>query len=110
SEQRDNEGAVYFDSGAVVAVTVNSNPHLLGTLLEKSGKVSAEDLQRAVAKQRAGDPRRVGEILVATGVVAARDIERLMRQQIEMVVFELMSWVEGSFRFIEEPPPPIGKA
>lgn len=110
SEERRNEGAVYFDGGAVVAVTMNSNPHLLGTLLEKSGKVTDAELQRAVAMQRAGDTRRVGEILVANGVVAARDIERLMRQQIEMVVFELMSWAEGSFSFIEEPPPPIGKA
>lgn len=110
SAERVNEGAVYFDSGAVVAVTMQSNPHLLGTLLEKSGKVTADDLLRAVAQQRAGDTRRVGEILVANGIVAARDIERLMRQQIEMVVFELMSWSEGSFSFVEEPPPPIGKA
>ena len=109
SEERDNEGAVYFDSGAVVAVTMKGNPHLLGTLLEKTGKVTADDLSRAVAMQRAGDSRRVGEILVASGVVAARDIERLMRQQIEMVVFELMSWSEGFFTFSEEPPRPIRK-
>jgi hypothetical protein len=79
---------VYFDSGAVVAATMKSNPHLLGTLLENSGKVTAADLARATAMQRAGDKRRVGEILVANGVVAARDIDRYMRQQIETVVFD----------------------
>jgi len=109
SRERDNEGSVYFDAGAVVATTMKSNPHLLGTLLEKSGKVTADDLARATAMQRAGDKRRVGEILVANGVVAARDIERFMRQQIETVVFDLMSWSEGFFSFAEEPPRPIRK-
>lgn len=109
SKERDNEGAVYFDSGAVVAATMKSNPHLLGTLLENSGKVTAADLARATATQRAGDKRRVGEILVANGVVAARDIDRYMRQQIETVVFDLMSWSEGLFSFAEEPPRPIRK-
>ncbi len=109
SKERDNEGAVYFDSGTVVAATMKSNPHLLGTLLENSGKVTAADLARATATQRAGDKRRVGEILVANGVVAARDIDRYMRQQIETVVFDLMSWSEGFFSFAEEPPRPIRK-
>lgn len=109
SEERDNEGAVYFDSGAVVAATMKSNPHLLGTLLEKSGKVTGDDLMRATSMQRAGDKRRVGEILVANGAVAARDIDRYMRQQIETVVFDLMSWSEGLFSFVEEPPRPVRK-
>jgi hypothetical protein len=109
SEERDNEGAVYFDSGAVVAATMKSNPHLLGTLLENSGKVTAADLSRATVMQRSGDKRRVGEILVANGVVAARDIDRYMRQQIETVVFDLMSWSEGFFSFAEEAPRPIRK-
>jgi len=59
--------------------------------------------------QRAGDKRRVGEILVAHGIVTPRDIDRFMRQQIETVVFDLMSWSEGFFSFTEEPPRPIRK-
>jgi hypothetical protein len=59
--------------------------------------------------QRAGDKRRVGEILVAHGIVTPRDIDRFMRQQIETVVFDLMSWSEGFFSFSEEPPRPIRK-
>jgi hypothetical protein len=109
SDERGNEGAVFFDSGSVVAATMKSNPHLLGTLLENSGKVTADDLTRATTMQRNGDKRRVGEILVANGVVAARDIERYMRQQIETVVFDLMSWSEGIFSFAEEPARPIRK-
>src|SRR5205085_12073201 len=109
SPERNNEGSVYFDAGTIVAATMKSNPHLLGTILERSGKATAADLARATAMQRAGDKRRVGEILVAHGIVTPRDIDRFMRQQIETVVFDLMSWSEGFFSFSEEPPRPIRK-
>jgi hypothetical protein len=88
---------------------MKSNPHLLGTILERSGKATAADLARATAMQRAGDKRRVGEILVAHGIVTPRDIDRFMRQQIETVVFDLMSWSEGFFSFSEEPARPMRK-
>ncbi len=109
SPERNNEGSVYFDAGTIVAATMKSNPHLLGTILERSGKATAADLARATAMQRAGDKRRVGEILVAHGIVTPRDIDRFMRQQIETVVFDLMSWSEGFFSFTEEPARPMRK-
>jgi Tfp pilus assembly protein PilF len=53
--------------------------------------------------QRAGDPRRLGEILVAIEAITRRELERCVRAQVEEVVFELMSWSEGYFSFVEGP-------
>ena len=100
SGARDNEGTVYFESGAVVHATMRDNPHTLGALLKKAGKVSQRELERAMAAQRT-DMRRLGEILVAQGSVTRREVERYMRQQIESVVFDLFSWNEGSFTFAD---------
>jgi len=99
---RDNEGAVYFDSGRVVAALIRSNPHPLGTLLMRAGKVAEGDLARARAMQ-AGDPQplRLGEILVSIGALTTKELERQVRLQVEAVVFELMSWREGHFSFSE---------
>jgi hypothetical protein len=99
---RDNEGTVYFDSGRVVAALIRSNPHPLGTLLMKAGKVAEGDLARARAMQ-AGDPqpRRLGEILVSIGALTTKELERQVRLQVEAVIFELMSWREGHFSFSE---------
>ena len=99
---RDNEGTVYFDSGRVVAALIRSNPHQLGTLLMRAGKVAEGDLARARAMQ-AGDPqpRRLGEILVSIGALTTKELERQVRLQVEAVVFELMSWREGHFSFSE---------
>lgn len=101
SEARGNEGHVYFKAGAVVHATMRDNPHTLGVLLLKAGKVSERQLRDARALQERGDKRRLGEILVGEGVVTRRDVERYMRLQIESVVFELFSWKEGTFSFTD---------
>ncbi|GAC1515335.1 MAG: hypothetical protein NVS1B4_05410 [Gemmatimonadaceae bacterium] len=104
SELRDNEGTVYFDAGRVIHASIRSNPHPLGSLLLRAGKISEADLDRARSLQRSGPAgRRLGEVLIETGAVTARELERQVRLQIEAVVFELMSWREGFFRFEERP-------
>lgn len=101
---RDNQGTVYFERGAVVYAAIRNNPHPLGELLLRAGKISEGDLARARdMQQRNGDARRLGEILVDLGAVTQRELERQVRFQVEEVVFELMSWREGFFSFEECP-------
>jgi hypothetical protein len=105
SDLRDNQGTVSFESGRVVAATIKSNPHRLGELLLRSGKVTEGEIARArAAQQESGEARRLGEILLEMGAINSRELERQMRLQIEAVVFELLSWGEGFFRFEEGPP------
>jgi len=101
SELRQNAGVVHFERGAVIGAHITSNPHPLGELLLRGGKLREEDLARARALQEAGDRRRLGEILVAIDAVGARELDRCVRAQVEEVVFELMSWSEGYFSFVE---------
>jgi hypothetical protein len=103
SPLRRNQGTVYFDQGAVVAAEIRSNPHPLGELLLRSGKITESELARARASQEAGDTRRLGEILVELGAVTSRELDRLIRLQIEEVVFEVIGWREGYFSFVEGP-------
>ncbi|HVE77601.1 MAG TPA: DUF4388 domain-containing protein, partial [Gemmatimonadaceae bacterium] len=102
SALRDNEGTVYFRGGRVIHASIRSNPHLLGGVLLRSGKVSEGDLERARAMQKAGQHGRMGEILVSIGAITPKELERQVRMQIEAVVFELMSWREGFFSFEEQ--------
>ncbi len=101
SQLRDNEGEVLFENGKVISASIKSNPHRIGDLLVRTGRLTDADLARVRDSQAAGDKRRFGEILIALGLVTAREIERQMRLQIEAVVFELMAWSEGNFRFTE---------
>ena len=104
SELRHNAGTIAFEGGAIIAAEIRSNPHPLGALLLRTGKITEADLERARdMQQRLGDTRRLGEILVSLGALTPRELERQVRFQIEEVVFEVMSWREGYFSFTEGP-------
>jgi hypothetical protein len=104
SELRHNAGTVYFEDGTIIFAEIRSNPHPLGALLLRTGKIAEADLERARdMQQRQGDKRRLGEILVALGAITPRELLRQVRFQIEEVVFEVMSWREGYFSFTEGP-------
>jgi tetratricopeptide (TPR) repeat protein len=105
SALRDNEGVVCFEAGRVIAATIRTNPHPLGAMLVRAGKISEGDLERARAAQaQRTDGKRLGELLVEAGCLTWRELERQVRLQIETVVFELMSWQEGFFSFVEGAP------
>jgi tetratricopeptide (TPR) repeat protein len=100
---RDNQGTVYFDRGGVVFAAIRSNPHPLGELLLRAGKITEADLARARDSQRLLQSRRkLGELLVESGSLTSKELERQVRFQVEEVVFELMSWREGFFSFEEQ--------
>jgi hypothetical protein len=102
SALRDNEGTVYFRGGRVVSATIRSNPHPLGAVLLRAGRITEQELARAREAQQASDqPRRLGEALVDEGIISQRDLERFIRRQVEAVIFELLSWQEGFFTFVE---------
>jgi uncharacterized protein DUF4388 len=102
SELRDNEGTVHFQNGKVVAAAIKSNPHRIGELLMRAGRVTASQVNEASKRQtEGGDTRRLGEILLDMGAITQKELERQIRIQIEAVVFELLSWREGFFRFEE---------
>lgn len=103
SEVRQNSGKVFFDRGAVVHAAIGTNPHLFGAVLLRAGKLGEADLVRARRIQERGDGRRLGEIMVDLGVLTQAEMEYYVRQQIVEVVFEIMSWREGHFRFADGP-------
>lgn len=103
SKLRHNQGTVYFDDGAVVYAEIQSNPHPLGGMLVRAGKITEADLHRARDMQEHGDVRRLGEILIDIGAVNERELQRQVRFQVEEVIFEVMNWREGYFSFVEGP-------
>ena len=101
---RDNQGVVYFDRGAIIHASIKSNPHRLGELLLRAGKITEGDVTRLREQQRReGNKRKLGELLVEAGALSRKELERQVRFQLEEVVFEMMSWHEGHFSFAEGP-------
>ena len=104
SELRQTAASVSFEQGGVVAATLGKNPQRFGARLVRLSKISAKDLDRALAMQEKGDTRRLGDILVAIGAIARRELDRQLKGQIEETILDLLGWTEGHFRFEEGAP------
>jgi tetratricopeptide (TPR) repeat protein len=88
-----------FDGGKVIHASVKSNPTSIERILRQAGKLTDADLEAAA---RIDEPTMgLGDRLVKAGAVTQRVMEQQLRQAIESVVFELMSWREGFFSFEE---------
>jgi hypothetical protein len=108
SELRADEGVVYFHGGRVVQASIRSKPMTVEDVLVQSGRVDPADLERAREFQaQMGNGTTAADILVQAGAITTREIEKVERQQVESVVFELMSWREGFFTFEEVTPEEI---
>ena len=55
SKVRHNRGSVFFKDGTVVHAEIESNPHLLGALLMRTGRITEADVERAREMQVKGD-------------------------------------------------------
>jgi hypothetical protein len=101
SELRQTSASVTFQQGGVVAATMGKTAQRFGARLVRLNKLSAKDLDRALALQEKGDPRRLGDILVGLGAITRRELERHLKAQIEETILDLLGWTEGQFRFEE---------
>src|SRR6266516_4648679 len=89
SELRHNAGTVYFEDGAIIFAEIRSNPHPLGALLLRTGKITEADLERGRDMQhRQGDQRRLGEILVSLGAITDLPTEATVRIPTEALLME----------------------
>ncbi|MCZ6917764.1 MAG: DUF4388 domain-containing protein [Gemmatimonadetes bacterium] len=101
SDLLNNEGRVWFEDGAILFAELRSNPHRLGEMLVRAGKITEADLDRARDMQRSGNDSPIGGILVQFGAIKEEELDVQVRFQTEEVIFEMMGWNEGHFSFEE---------
>jgi hypothetical protein len=93
---------VYFRDGDII-YAYNPNRKLkLGDLLIRKKKLTTAQLERAMRIQRELKTRkRLGELLVLESFITRKDLEGVVRQQVEDVIYDLLRWETGNFKFYE---------
>jgi len=91
------EKALFFQDGEIVFASSSFPEEELGEVLFGLGKVSRETLDKA--RQFASSRNTIGKILVEKQVVAPRDLWEATRSQVEVIVYDLFSFNDGSFSF-----------
>jgi hypothetical protein len=102
--QRDDDIVmVYFKDGSVIFGYGPRKTYHIGQMLVESGRISTEQLDESIAAQNQNQKsgKRLGQILIEKQYIDRADLEAVIRRQVEDLIFSLMSWDRGSFKFYE---------
>nr|WP_290669318.1 DUF4388 domain-containing protein [Ardenticatena sp.] len=102
---------LFFREGKLVhaALTKNANEEPGGdlyTLLVRSGKVQASQIDAVFPNGASADDKQLGMRLINAGLVSRNDILRIVRKNMLDVVYETLTWEEGAFEFQPNATPP----
>ena len=93
---------VYFKNGRITYAYGPRQTSHIGQLLSDNGKISAGQLEDAIAYQSNSEvTKRLGQILVQKKYVTQDDLDEAVKQQVEELVYSLLSWDDGSFKFYD---------
>jgi len=96
---------IAFKDGSIIhASSINASEDLLGNLLLRRGKISKVDLEKAIALHKQTG-RQLGTTLVDMNLFDKDEIIECLKMQIEEIVYNLFSWQEGEFKFLENAAP-----
>jgi hypothetical protein len=101
-QKDDSIVMVYFKEGAIVYGYGPRQTFHLGQLLKDKKIITEQQLEQAVEIQaKTENTKRLGEILISRGFIDRADLETVVRNQVEELLFSLLSWQTGSFKFYE---------
>ena len=105
-QKDDSIVMVYFKEGNVIYAYGPQQTYHIGQLLKELKVLTAEQLEEAVRTQsESQNSRRLGEILISQKFIDRSDLETVVKTQIEELLYSLLAWQSGSFKFYENQHP-----
>lgn len=95
------EKKIFFKDGLILSSASNKREEYLGHFLVSHGLITELQLSRAVEQQEKSRTL-LGMILVNNGALAERDLSRMLRLKVEESIYDVFSWAEGDFRFLDD--------
>ncbi|MDH3998322.1 MAG: DUF4388 domain-containing protein [Desulfuromonadales bacterium] len=89
---------LYFQNGEIVFATSSFPEEDIGEVLYSLGKFDREILQGA--RQFANGELPLGKILIDQNIITSQDLWTATRNQVEVIVYNLFAFQEGSFVFV----------
>lgn len=95
----DDVAQMSFREGKLIYATMGNNSSNLAFILQKSGKLSAEQGKFIQTRAQGTGDKQLGHLLIQAGYVTQSDIIQSVRQHVLEIVYKLFTWAEGLFRF-----------
>ena len=91
---------IAFKEGHVICAISDTSRETLGSMLVRKGLISEATLQQALKIQKHRLPwRLLGSLLVDMGAITKNQLDAAIREHIEVVIGELLTWDSGYFKF-----------
>ncbi len=91
---------IFTENGQIVYATSTMYHARFGDLMIKKGIITPKELNTALKIQKEDlDKPLIGNILVEMGVISERVIPNLLYHQIEVVIYEVLSWKISNLSF-----------
>ena len=92
---------IYFKDGRILSSSSSKPEEYLGHFLVSHGLISELELSKAIELQEK-TRTLLGKILVTTGALREDDLHRMLRLKAEESIYDLFSWTEADFRFLDD--------
>jgi hypothetical protein len=101
-QKDDSIVMIYFKEGDVIYAYGPRQTFHLGKLLRERGLLTSDQLEEAINTQaKTENSKRLGEILIHKGFIDRADLQAVVKEQIEELLYSLLAWQSGSFKFYE---------
>ena len=94
------EKRLFLKEGRIVSSSSSDPKEYLGHFLVSQGFINDDQLTRAVQRQST-QKMLLGKILVSDGAVTEEDLQRLLRLKAEESIYDIFTWENGEFRFLQ---------
>jgi tetratricopeptide (TPR) repeat protein len=95
-------GQVFFSNGNIIRATLQQGRERIGEIMIREGKLLQDQAERLLKEQNGSrDRKRFGTLAVDKGFSASTAVKSALKTQVEEVVFSIMGWRDGYFRFEE---------
>ncbi|HYO13820.1 MAG TPA: DUF4388 domain-containing protein [Thermoanaerobaculia bacterium] len=95
------EKKVFFKDGLILSSASNQPEEYLGHFLVSRGLITEDQLNKAIAMQEQ-TRMLLGKILVSHGALTEENLHSMLRLKAEESIYEIFSWREGDFRFLDD--------
>jgi hypothetical protein len=95
------EKQLFFRGGRLFSSTSNSPRETLGQYLIRSGKITEEQLFKALIQQDRND-EPLGQILIKEGLLTEDELKNLLRLKTEETIYDCFLWTDGEFVFEDD--------
>jgi hypothetical protein len=92
---------VYFREGRIIASASSERTEYLGHFLVSHGFLDEGTLAKAIEMQE-GNRMLLGKILTTIGAIDEAELEQMLRLKAEESIYDIFTWNEADFQFIED--------